>query len=388
MAGTHCWNATVQRDVDHAESLAEAAAGSVRAGALALGATVLVPVRLSKSPARPPALATPAVIREAEPDPWSVGTSPQPSHSASLSADAHSPAPRASARQRECTPPARRHSLALSPPRANPISVPFPPKPPAPPPAPPPPAPPPPAQSPPRRRSEVHESLTRRVTISAQQRRSKERMGDRGGRVGMWWPRGEPNPKPAEVHQRRADAAAARGAAVAARAARAAAVGSAALSAGYVRGSPFDGGGCGGGYGDAEGDREGDTEGDGEEGEGPEADEWRWGGDGGAAAIAPPWLRATSLDRPVKPQLDGPAAQSRELLGQLRSTKHGKGGRQPADVTHRRGTAEWNGAMARLARQRVDGDLLAHRSLTRTRTRTPTPTPTRARARARARTLT
>jgi hypothetical protein len=173
------------------------------------------------------------------------------------------------------------------------------------------------------------------------------------------------------------------GAAVAARAARAAAVGSAALSAGYVRGSPFDGGGCGGGYGDAEGDREGDTEGDGEEGEGPEADEWRWGGDGGAAAIAPPWLRATSLDRPVKPQLDGPAAQSRELLGQLRSTKHGKGGRQPADVTHRRGTAEWNGAMARLARQRVDGDLLAHRSLTRTRTKTPTPTPTRARARAR-----
>ena len=46
MAGTHCWNATVQREVDHAESLAEAAAGSVRAGAL--GATVLVPVRLSK----------------------------------------------------------------------------------------------------------------------------------------------------------------------------------------------------------------------------------------------------------------------------------------------------------------------------------------------------
>ena len=175
----------------------------------------------------------------------------------------------------------------------------------------------------------------------------------------MWWPRGEPNSNPAEIYQQRTSAAAARGAAAAARAARAAAVGSAAVAAGYVRGSPLDGGGGGGGYGDAESDGKGVAEGGGEEGEGDDADGWRWGGDGGAAAIAPAWLRATSLDPLVGAQLDG-YAQSRELLGQLRSTKHGKGGRQPAAVTHRWGTAEWNGAMARLARQRVDGDFLAN----------------------------
>ena len=216
MAGAHCWNATLQQEV----------------------ATVLAPVR--KGPARPPAPATPAAR--------DVGTGPQPSHSASP-AGAHtvSPAPRATtARQRECTPPARLHSLAVSPPRAIPASAPFPPKPPSSPPSPPrtktasllfpaspseatPPPAPPPAQSPPRRRSEVH----RRVTVSAQQRRSKARMGDRGCRVGIWWPRGEPTWNPAEVHQQRTKAAAAR---------RAAAVGSAALSAGHVHGSPHDGG--------------------------------------------------------------------------------------------------------------------------------------------------
>ena len=190
MVGTHCWNATLQQEV----------------------ATVLAPVR--KGPARPPAPATPAAR--------DVGTGPQPSHSASP-AGAHtvSPAPRATtARQREFTPPARLHSLAVSPPRAMPASAPLPPKPPSSPPsspraktasllfpaspseATPPPAPPP-AQSPPRRRSEVHASLTRRVTVSAQQRRSKARMGDRGCRVGIWWPRGEPTWNPAEAHQQR-----------------------------------------------------------------------------------------------------------------------------------------------------------------------------------------
>ena len=189
MVGTHCWNATLQQEV----------------------ATVLAPVR--KGPARPPAPATPAAR--------DVGTGPQPSHSASP-AGAHtvSPAPRATtARQREFTPPARLHSLAVSPPREIPASAVS-------------------AQAarrrlsaarknglsrprvavgrrrrPPRRRSRRPPPIggarqpTRRV-VSAQQRRSKARMGDRGCRVGIWWPRGEPTKNPAEAHQQRIRAAA------------------------------------------------------------------------------------------------------------------------------------------------------------------------------------